>query len=94
MGTEYRVLVKLPSAVAAESILAKAIGGGGRRTEQGWEYRSKSNAGPMPDVVAKVEPYGFYVCISGNRNGTSAELLGFVVAASAEYGEVRVELYE
>lgn len=90
MGFEYKICVKLPSAIVGERILENAASGQGKRSGSGFEYRMEEGDQVMPDAVAKVEPYGFHFCESGHH-GLCAEIFGFIVAAAASYGPVWVE---
>ncbi len=91
MGFEYRILVSLPSTEAGERILQNILGGCGQRSSQGWEYRAPATNCQMPTVMAKVEPYGFYLCFFGGKNGFGAEVAGEIVLSALSFSEVKVQ---
>lgn len=94
MGFEYRILTALPSIEAGEQILENVFGECGRKLPNGWEYRAPTTKGPMPDVVAKVESHGFYLCIFSSRNGLGAQVAGEIILLALSFGEVKVQEME
>lgn len=94
MGFEYQILVALPSTDTGQEILANVTGGCGKKLPNGWEYRGPTTKGPMPDAVAKVESYGFYLCIFGSRSGFGAQVVGEIVLLALSFGTVKVQEME
>ncbi|WP_288380269.1 hypothetical protein [uncultured Massilia sp.] len=88
MGYEYRVRTAAITPELADRILRNAGGGAASRIADGYEYREAGSAG-VPAASARIEPEGFYVCMSG-AHGLAAEVIGYIVAACAAYGSVIV----
>ena len=92
MGDEFRVHVGVRSLEEAESSIAKVLGGVGRRSESGWEFRAEASpVDGLPDATVFLQADGFLVVLHGGRRGFGAEVLGALVASGAGAGKVRVE---
>ena len=88
MGVEYKLVAKLPSAEVAKNLLLNAPNFVKFDEKyQMAEYRIVDNNGDMPDAVAKVEDYGFYLRDSGNRNLVYS-IIGYLSLNSSSFGAV------